>query len=410
MKRLAIGVLCLGLLGLAGAPASNAAFDDPLLIFKPHYEAPAPPSPPPPPIPPPDGDFEGPCGLAVDAGGNFYVSDYYHRAIDLFSPVFDSDPKKSGAAYLTQLADTDLLQGPCAIALDGLGHLYAGNFDANVVRFTTSPFDAGTVVDSGYTTGVAVDPATNNLYVNERTRIAVYDSSGSRLGEIGNGSLTDAYGLAVSGFNGRLYVPDAAGDTVKVYEPTLGTTDPIAVIDGSGTPKGHFTSLRNSAAAVDNASGKLYVADDLQPEYSERGETVIYVFSSSGGYEGRLKYSVENGLPAGLAVDNSGTAGQGRVFVTSGSTELGSVYAYRPNAATTTAVPLPPLPPGAGVGGGSGSGAAISSPSAAQAPLGAEGSPATALDAATPAQAKSPKRKPRRAHRGHHRRQRSAKR
>jgi hypothetical protein len=374
MRRLGLTLLFAVLAAMALAPAAQAAFDDPLFIFRPKYTPPPPPAIPPPPLPPPDGDFEGPCGLAVDALGNFYVSDYYHDAVDFFTPVLDPDPKKGGGAYFGQLAGTGLLQGPCAIALDGLGNLYVNNFHSNVVRFTTSPFNAGTVVDSANSTGVAVNPTTNNAYVNERTQVGVYDPGGVRLGQIGAGSITDGYGLAVSGFpatQGRIYVPDAATETVKVYESTLGSENPVAVISGTGTPAGHFTSLRNAAVAVDNASGEVYVADNLQPEYSERGETVVYVFSAAGAYEGRLKYSVENGLPPGLAVDNSGTTSQGRVYVTSGNTELGTVYAYRAHAATTNAVPLPVLPPGFGVGsgGGTGSGAVTGLASAPSSPV-----------------------------------------
>jgi hypothetical protein len=361
MRRFVMGVLCVAVLSCAVAPAAaQAAFDDPLFVFKPKYTPPPPPAPPSPPVPPPDGDFEGPCGLAVAANGDFYVSDYYHDAVDTF---------ERDTTYASQLAG-GLLEGPCAIALDGPGNLYVNNFHHNVVRFTAG---VGTVVDSASATGVAVNPTTNNAYINERTQVGVYDSAGTRLGQIGDGSLSDGYGLAVSNFpatQGRIYVPDAATDTVKVYEPALGTETPVAVISGTGTPAGHFTSLRNAAVAVDSASGEIYVADNLQPEYSERGETVVYVFGFAGNYEGRLKYSVENGLPPGLAVDNSGTTSQGRVYVTSGNTELGTVYAYRAHAATANSVPLPVLPPGAGVGsgGGTGSGAVSGLASAPSSP------------------------------------------
>src|SRR5689334_19902345 len=42
---------------------------------------------------------EGPCGLAVTpGGGRLYVADYYHRAIDYFSPtgVFEGRQKLEG--------------------------------------------------------------------------------------------------------------------------------------------------------------------------------------------------------------------------------------------------------------------------------------------------------------------------
>ena len=36
---------------------------------------------------PPEGQVEDPCGLAIASGGDVYVADYYHRAVDVFSPT-----------------------------------------------------------------------------------------------------------------------------------------------------------------------------------------------------------------------------------------------------------------------------------------------------------------------------------
>lgn len=404
--RLLLGTLCLLTLTFgAGAPLARAAFDDPLFVFRPTYEPPPPPTIPPPPLPPPVGNFEGPCGLAVDAGGNLYVSDYYHHAIDLFSRAM---------SYLRQQAGVDPLDGPCGLALDGIGNLYVNNFHRNVVRLNASLAGPGTVIDSAHPTGVAVNSLTDVVYVNDRSHVAVYDSGGNELGQIGSGSLVDGYGLAISGFpatSGRLYVPDAASGTVKVYESApLGGADPVATIDGSGTPNGHFVSLRNAVIAVDDGTGEVYVTDNLQPEYSERGETVVYVFDAAGTYEGRLKNSVENGLPPGLAVDNSGTASQGRVYVSSGATEFGSVYAYQPHSATANAVPLTGGVSSPAVGGsGSGpSGSTLDAPPEPEPAPPALSAAPTASPAATPAAAQPARqrarRKPRRADRAKSRR------
>jgi DNA-binding beta-propeller fold protein YncE len=375
-RSVVLGLLCALAIGVA-ASAAQAAPGDPIFIYRPAYKPPPPGQLPPPPIPPPTGSLSGPCGIAVDEVGNLYLSDYYHRVVDLLSPA---------PTYLDQLTETDPLDGPCGLATDSIGNLYVNDYHRNVSRYSTSPFDAGTVIDGAplndaHPTGVAVDPDTNDVYVNERTRIAVYDSGGTRLGQIGEGTIEDGYGLAFS--EGRLYVPDAATNTVKAYEATLGATDPVATIDGSGTPKGHFTSLRDSAIAVDNASGEIYVADNLQPGYTEQPEAVVYVFNPTDTYKGRLKYSVADALPVGLAVDNSAESTQGRVYVTSGNTEGAALYGYGPGAATATAVPLPT--PSAGAGGGSG---ALGSTTAA--PATAALAPASALSASTTPSAKRP--------------------
>lgn len=332
MKKLLIATLLSAFsLALAASPAPAAPGADPLFVLRPE---PSPLDP----VPPPVGDFEGPCGLAVDGGGRFYVSDYYHHAVDVYSV---------GGGYLTQLAEEDPSDGPCGLAIGPAGNLYVNNYHRNVVRFGASPaFGGGSIIagaDSTHPTGVAVD-TTGTLYVNQRTRIATFSEAGTEGEAIGAGSLEDGYGVAVSGYmatNGFLYVPDAATNTVRVYDPATSTTDPVEEIDGAKTPTGEFVSLRDSAIAVDNTRGTVYVVDDLTPEYTEGHEAVVYAFDSAGVYLGRLKYSIEDALPPGLAVDNSALGSQGRVYVTSGYTELAAVYAYAPGSAGTAAVALP---------------------------------------------------------------------
>ncbi|HEV7518973.1 MAG TPA: NHL repeat-containing protein [Thermoanaerobaculia bacterium] len=346
-RRALLAGLCLAL-ALAAPPAAvQAAFGDPLFVY-----SPAPPPDPAPgekPVPPPSGYLNGPCGLGVDSGGRFYVSDYYHHAVDVFD---------SSAGYLTQLAleKAEPLDGPCALAFDASDHLYLNNFHRNVVKFNPSPsFGTGTVLplpaeDAVHhlPTGLAVDPATGNVYVNHRTYISVYDSSGAVVMDgpgplkIGLGTLGDGYGLAISQFPatlGRLYVPDAATDTVKVYDPALDKVNPVAVIDGAGAPANGFTSLTDAAIAVDRVGGEVYLTDNTQPLYTETPQATVDVFSAAGAYQGHLKYNVSDALPAGLAVDNSALPTQGRVYVSSGNTNHAAVYAYLPGSATTA----PPL-------------------------------------------------------------------
>ncbi|HXR29760.1 MAG TPA: NHL repeat-containing protein [Solirubrobacterales bacterium] len=368
MRKL-LRALCPALASLAViAPAANGA-TDPLFVFTP---TPPPPSFPPAPIvPPPTGYLNGPCGLAVDSSGRFYVSDYYHHAVDVFSSSVD--PAKPWQSYITQLANVDPLDGPCGLALDATNRLYLNNYHRNVTRYGASPsFGSGTVItgeplDSSHPTGVAVNPATGNVYVNQRTFIAVYDSLGNPVMDgaeqlvIGFGSLGDAYGLAISQHPatlGRIYVPDAATDTVKVYDPALDKANPVAEIkDPFGKP---FVSLRDSAITIDKVTGEVYFADDQQPTYAERPQATIYVYGPANNYKGHLKYNVITAWPVGLAVDNSAnvipgdppTPTQGRVYVTSGNTSPASIYAYGPGSATT-ATPLPPLGSGLSAPGGS---------------------------------------------------------
>jgi Divergent InlB B-repeat domain len=342
-KRTLTAALCAGLACLALAGAAQGAPSDPLFVF-------VPPLPPPAEGPPPAGNFQGPCGLGVDSSGRFYVSDYYHHAIDAFSPP--PVPFTGRPTYQGQLAGEDPLDGPCALAFDSSDHLYVNNFHRNVVKFgPLGAFGTGTVfagpgASETHTTGVAVDPTSGRVYVDERTFIGVYDSTGAPVEEagqplrIGEGSLGDGYGLAVSRFPAtaaRLYVPDASTNTVKVYDPAaLDKSTPVQTIKALGAG---FSSLRDAAIAVDWSTGVVYVVDNLQPAFTEKPQAQVDVFSAAGSFLGVLKYKIVDAQPPGLAVDNSTGATQGRVYVTSGNTVEAGVYAYGPGAQTSSAQP-----------------------------------------------------------------------
>jgi hypothetical protein len=308
---------------------------------------------------PPDGFLNGPCGLAVDSEGDFYVADRYHGAVEVFTAARE---------YVTGLFG---LGEPCGLALDSAGRLYVNAYHGAVTRYTptaypprpaptppaTEPpqtkYGEATPIDPGPATGVAVDPATGHVYVDRRTYVNEYDASGSFVRRIGEGTLGDGYGVAVSGFPGTpetagyLYVPDAATNTVEVFDTSAEPAEPLGAIEA---PPGGFTSLRDSTVAVDDASGEVYVIDDLQPAHAEQPRAVVWAFDSLGHYEGHLRYEVVDGSPSGLAVDNSSTGrypggSQGIVYATSGNTHPGGVYAYTPEAAAGGSLAAPKIPP-----------------------------------------------------------------
>jgi hypothetical protein len=319
------------LLALCGVSPAEAAVGDPLKIFTPTVG---------PLALPPTGYLHGPCGLAVDSSGNVHLSDHHHRTVDVFTPSF---------AYVDQLTNIDPVEGnPCGVAVDSVGAVYANVYHGIVRKYPPASLPNGPLT-AFPSTGVAVNPATNDVYVNARTYVAAFNAFGTPLMnggsalKIGFGDLGNGYGLARSNFPGTagfIYVSDAASDTVRVYNPAVNVTKPVQTITG---PPGGFASLHDSAVAVDDAGGDIYVIDTLGPQFSEQPQASVYAFSSNGTYKGRLKYNIIDGGPSGLAVDNTGGSTQGRVYVTSGFGERASVYAYPPEAATGTA--LPAIPP-----------------------------------------------------------------
>jgi DNA-binding beta-propeller fold protein YncE len=270
------------------------------------------------PLPPPEGEVEGACGLAVGPFGTLYVSDYYHRVVDVFS---------TGGIYQSQIAlpganpfGSVTLDAVCGLALDASGRLYANELHQGALRLL--PGEAA--IDGAQSTGIALDAA-GNLYVDDRTHVAEYEAPVAAgdppVAEIGLDPAGDFYGLAVSPSGARVYVADAADDTVKVYEPAASLSQPAQTISG-------FHSLQDAALAVDPTNGHLLVADNTQPGF-EHPKAAIEEYDATGAFLGRLPGSPIHGEPSGLAVDPA----SGALYVTSGNGEEANVFAYGPYGA-----------------------------------------------------------------------------
>ncbi len=313
--------------------------------------------------PPPEGEVEGACGLAVRTG-SLYVSDYYHRVIDQFSlgGSYQSQTVLGGSAF-----ELDPPDSVCGLAFDASGTLYGNEFHERAVRLRPS----FATLDEGKTTGVAVDQATGDLYVDDRTYVAEYEApvepGDEPVAKIGEGSLEDGYGLAV--FEGKVYVPDARDNAVKLYEPSISLTTPVKTIVPNSPG---FTTLVDAAAAVDPTNGHLLVVDNAQPDY-EHPLSNVYEFEADGTFLGTLPRPLKSGSPtgpvfgepSGIAVDPE----TGDVLVTDGNSELANVFKYGPY--TPAASPVGPAPEGEGAGGASASKISAAAQSAAAPPAAA---------------------------------------
>jgi DNA-binding beta-propeller fold protein YncE len=269
----------------------------------------------------PGGDVEGACGVAV-ASGSLYVSDYYRHRVDVFST--------GSGSFSSQIAAPNPLDGVCGLAVaPGSGALYANEWHEGVVRLapTLKTFDSG-----HESTAVAVDAA-GNVYAVDRTYVAVYQPSGEPLlheGQplkIGVNHLGDAYGVAVSG--AKVYVADAATNTVEVFEPATDPATPVAEVSHD------FTSLTDGALAIDSTNGHLLVLDNLQPGY-ESPEAAIDEFDSSGAFLDQIKGNSSSGPiiagePSGMSVSG------GTLLVTSGNSEGSQVFQFGPYATAGSA-------------------------------------------------------------------------
>jgi DNA-binding beta-propeller fold protein YncE len=321
MRTRGLGALTIAVLALAfclapaAAQANRALLNESLLEYEGNPK-------------PPQGPVEGACGLAVSASSQLYVSDYYHRAVLDFalSGNYVSQIALPGGSF-TGLG-INSLDSDCGLAADASGRLYANEWHQAVTRLLPS----SQVFDEGHeSTGVAVDQASGEVYVDNRTYVAVYESSGAPVEvsgqplRIGLGSLEDAYGVAVSG--GRVYVPDAGSDTIEVFEPAVSASVPVASISHG------FTSLVDAAVAIDPTNGHLVVADNTQPGY-EHPEAALFEFDSAGAFLGQLACNPVHGQPSGLAFDSGGN-----LYATNGNGENSNVFKY--GMYTAGSVPTP---------------------------------------------------------------------
>jgi hypothetical protein len=279
--------------------------------------------------------YEDACGVAFD-GSAMWVSDYNHDRIVGPSETIEAEDPSSG---------------PCKLAFDASGNLYVDNWHHDVVRFGRFKIPAGPaeVIDPAEASGLAVDPATGNLFVAHYTYVSEYQApvqaGDSPIATIGLGELGDAYGLAVSDYPataGDLYVADAADNRVKVFEdPAASPTTPVKdkELDGANTPEGRFSYLVDGELAIDNSPespsyGHLFVLDAVGHGLSDHPEAVLDEFNAAGDYRGQIG-GFTDAEPSGIAIEpmTGGTPPKGAdVFVTSGNTEESLVFQYGPTA------------------------------------------------------------------------------
>ncbi len=321
--------ICAALLALALAPAAAGAAVVPNHVFQREILSPGFPVAEP---------LKDACGIALDSGDNLFVSSYYEPYVYAFFagshfyasrfPVAEGPPGGGGKPG----------DGPCDLAFDPADELYVNRYHGNVTRYSPTEllgYEPGAVIDSGEATGVAVDPDSGRVFVNSRTFVAVYEPSGAPVMEggeplrIGLGGIVDGYGVAVSDFagkpgfpstDGRVYVADAAGDVVKVFDPAVDPLQPVEVIDGEGTAQAGFSHLEDTDLAVDPLDGHLYVVDNLQP-HVEEPEAVVDEFSSLGHYRGVVPPEVELGQTSRIihAEPSSLALTGGDLYVSSGN-------------------------------------------------------------------------------------------
>jgi hypothetical protein len=195
--------------------------------------------------------FTEPLGVAVNSLGEVAVGSY--GAAQSSSKATGVVLSDAAGVERTRLA-VPSRQPPSAVAFDSAGDLYVQIYSSGEVwRFLAN--NAGAVeaeteaeeIVSGGATGLAVDQASDVLYVAMGDHVAEYNPSGELEGEFGSGTLSASERVAVG--SGNIYVTQrGAGHNVAVFdlEPSLAVrsgqatdiTGEAATAEGSVDPSG----------------------------------------------------------------------------------------------------------------------------------------------------------------------------
>ncbi len=236
------------------------------------------------------------CGVATSPNGHVFVG-FYPNHVREYTPTTNPptnlDQSGQSVAPLSEI---------CNVAADGLGNVYASNYNGSSGTVKLAGLGAATAVpvDPSANT-IAIDPSTNDLFADRRSEFAQYDSSGSLIGISGKSHLSASAGIAVRSSTGQVYVGNAG--RVEIYGPLLLLAEPTT---------GEATGVTNEAATVEGAINPAETEASFQFEY---GTTTAYGAKAPA-------------TPESVGNDNT----QHPVSTTIGGLEPNTVYHYRLDA------------------------------------------------------------------------------
>jgi len=284
--------------------------------------------------------FNVPAGAAVDGAGNVYVADFANNTIHKITPsgvatTLAGSPGNPGSANGS--GANAFFNGPQGVAVDAGGNVYVADSGNNMIRkitpagaVTTLAGNAGTAGSTDGTgtnalfyqpAGVAVDISTNvyvadygNHTIRKITAGAVVSTLAGSAGNFGstngigaNAQFYQPEGVAVDSL-GNVYVADTANHMIRKI--TAGVVSTLAGNTNSGSANGSGTNaLFNAPQAVSvDTTGNIYVADtgnNMIRAITPLGVVTTLAGSTNFGSADGAGTSAQFWGPAAIAVDSA---------------------------------------------------------------------------------------------------------
>ena len=285
--------------------------------------------------------FNQPIGVAVDASGNLYVTDYYNRKIRKITPAGvvttfagsgtqgSSDGPGNAASFI----------GLGGVAVDANGNVFVADTYDNKLRKITPAGVVTTFAGSGIEgradgtgiaanfynpVGVAVD-GSGNVFVadtgNHKIRKispagVVTTAAGVDMAQDGTGTVASFYspcGLAVDS-SGNLFVADTYNNKIRRITPEgMVTTFAGSGLAGSTDGTGAAASFREPFGVAVDGNDNVFVADTSNNKIRKITPAGVVSTLAGSGDQGGANGSgpaASFSQPSGVAVD-----GNGNVFV-----------------------------------------------------------------------------------------------
>jgi sugar lactone lactonase YvrE len=274
--------------------------------------------------------FNTPTGVAVDARGTVYVTEWVNNLLRTITPAGDVGTfvGTTRAQELDGIGTEASLRHPYGVTIAADGTLFVTTAESNIRRISPAA-EVSTLSRDSFRTaiGIAVDNAGANLYVADMASnsvakvladgsVSLYAGATSFLvpggfidGPAGEARLMNPWGVAIDGA-GIVYVADTANHAIRKVAvdrsvTTLAGNGAIGNLDGSGRAAGFSYP---SGVAVDKA-GNVYVADrhnSLIRLITPEGVVTTLAGSGSAGSGDGVGSSASFNGPQNLALDAAG--------------------------------------------------------------------------------------------------------